>query len=266
MLLQLHDRLNLESSIEASFWAICLVAFYGMFRKSHLLPKSPTSFDPRKQLTKADFKVFPRGVLTNIHWSNTIQYRGRVEILLPCIPRSPFFPTAAIVNALHFTASGSNRCSQAFNWSDDRQLVHGFSQDEIICFRISETWRKHATPCFRYVYVKVVRFRCIRSNGNARKRHETGNGNTGYPSCFRNGLTCFCHVSVYGFLRFRPVFPVDLLLPLCAIILHRSVLTLSFSRGTPFPGVEHHLLTNAVFPLNCLRLSANGIPTPFSSI
>ena len=66
-------------------------------------------------------------------------------------------------------------------------------------------WRKHATPCFRYVYVKVVRFRCIRSNGNARKRHETGNGNTGYPSCFRNGLTCFCHVSVYGFLQFRPV-------------------------------------------------------------
>ena len=79
------------------------------------------------------------------------------------------------------------------------------TQDEITCFRISETWRKHATPCFRYVYVKVVRFRCIRSNGNARKRHETGNGNTGYPSCFRNGLTCFCHVSVYGSLQFRPV-------------------------------------------------------------
>ena len=51
----------------------------------------------------------------------------------------------------------------------------------------------------------MVRFRCIRSNRNARKRHETGNGNTGYPSCFRNGLTCFCHVSVYGFLQFRPV-------------------------------------------------------------
>ena len=75
----------------------------------------------------------------------------------------------------------------------------------------TETWRKHATPCFRYVYVKVVRFRCIRSNGNARKRHETGNGNTGYPSCFRNGLTCFCHVSVYGFLQFRPVKDYELL-------------------------------------------------------
>ena len=53
----------------------------------------------------------------------------------------------------------------------------------------------------------MVRFRCIRSNGNARKRHETSNGNTGYPSCFQKGLTCFCHVSVYGFLQFRPVPP-----------------------------------------------------------
>ena len=94
------------------------------------------------------------------------------------------------------------------------------------CFRISETWRKHATPCFRYVCVcgnvkiqvyvipsrfrngnvqKVVRFRCIRSNGNVSNRHETANGNTGYPSCFRMGFTCFCDVSVYGFLEFRPV-------------------------------------------------------------
>ena len=72
MLLQHHDRLNLESSIEASFWAICLVAFYDMFRKSHLLPMSPTSFDPRKQLTKADFKIFYWGVLINIRWSKTI--------------------------------------------------------------------------------------------------------------------------------------------------------------------------------------------------
>ena len=52
---------------------------------------------------------------------------------------------------------------------------------------------------------KVVRFRCIRSNGNVSKRHETANGNTGYPSCFRIGFTCFCDVSVYGFLEFRPV-------------------------------------------------------------
>ena len=157
-----------------------------MFRKSHLLPMSPTSFDPRKQLTKADFKIFPRGVLTNIRWSNTIQYRRRVEISLPCIPRSPLFPTAAIVNALRFTASGSNRCSQTFNWSDDRQLIQGFSCGSFTSFLCN-------------------------------------------------------HLASLGF---DP----------------------KLFAGTPFAGVGHHLLTNAEFPLNCLRLSANGTPTPLSSI
>ena len=129
MLLQLHDRLNLESSIEASFWAICLVAFYGMFRKSHLLPMSPTSFDPRKQLTKADFKIFPRVVLTNIRWSNTIQYHGRVEVSLPCIPRSPLFPTAAIVNALRFTASGSKSLFTRHDFVACDKLTIGLRHD-----------------------------------------------------------------------------------------------------------------------------------------
>ena len=38
------------------------------------------------------------------------------------------------------------------------------------------------------------------------RENETGNVNTGYPSSFQNGLTCFCHVSVYGSLQFRPVY------------------------------------------------------------
>ena len=59
MLLQLHDRLDLGNSADASFWAICLVAFYDLFCKSHLLPVLTSSFDLREQLTKADFKIFP---------------------------------------------------------------------------------------------------------------------------------------------------------------------------------------------------------------
>lgn len=128
MLMQLHDRLNLASSTDASFWATCLVAFYGMFRKSHLLPISPTSFDARKQLTKADFKIFPWGVLITIRWSKTIQFRERiVEIPLPRIPDSKLCPTSAIINAFTFTASASTTDSQAFNWLDDRQAVKVFT-------------------------------------------------------------------------------------------------------------------------------------------
>ena len=35
----IRRQLNLTCSVDASFWAICLVAFFGMFRKSHLVTK-----------------------------------------------------------------------------------------------------------------------------------------------------------------------------------------------------------------------------------
>ena len=56
---------------------------------------SPTSFDPRKQLTEADFKIFSRRALITLRWSKIIQFRERVvEIPLLRIPRSPLCATA----------------------------------------------------------------------------------------------------------------------------------------------------------------------------
>ena len=66
ILMQLRANLDLTNSLDASFWAICLVAFYGMFRKSHLLPITPNKFDSSKQLTKADFKILTWGTLISI--------------------------------------------------------------------------------------------------------------------------------------------------------------------------------------------------------
>ena len=83
-------------------------------------------------------------------------------------------------------------------------------------------------PCFRYVSVlrkrensslrdsvtfpeRKCQHCCKSSNGSVSKRHETANENTGYPSCFRIGFTCFYDVSVYGFLEFRPVVGNDLI-------------------------------------------------------
>ena len=97
--------------------------FMACFGNPTFLPVSPTSFDPRKQLTRADFKIFPWGVPITIRWSKTIQLRERVvEIPLPRIPRSSSCPTAAIVNALRFTASGLVGAP----WSVERQLVQVF--------------------------------------------------------------------------------------------------------------------------------------------
>ena len=62
----LHSQLDHTVSLDSSFWAICLVAFYGMFRKSHLLPTTSSSFNPKKQLTKRDFKIYSWGALVTI--------------------------------------------------------------------------------------------------------------------------------------------------------------------------------------------------------
>ena len=116
ILLRIFSNLNMSCSFDASFWAICLVAFSGMFRKSHLLPMSTSAFDATKQLTKDDFQFFTWGAQLTIRWSKTIQFRERVvRILLPLIPYSPLCPVTACSRAFRFTYQSSGS-SQAFNW------------------------------------------------------------------------------------------------------------------------------------------------------
>ena len=44
--------LDLKKHRDLVFWAILLVGFFGMLRKSNLIPDSQASFDPIKQLTR----------------------------------------------------------------------------------------------------------------------------------------------------------------------------------------------------------------------
>ena len=118
ILSRIYDKLNLRSSFDASFWAVCLVSFYGMLRKSHLLASSASAFDPAQQLLRSDFQLFPWGVLITIRWSKTIQFRERVvQLPLPFIPGSPLCPFTAIQRAFSFVTNPSQP-SQAFMWQD----------------------------------------------------------------------------------------------------------------------------------------------------
>ena len=126
----IHSQLNLTYSVDAAFWAICLVAFFGMFRKSHLLISKVGSFDSSKQLTKADFSFFQGGVLVRVRWSKTIQFREKVvQIPLIAAPCSIFCPVSAIYRAFSFTPHVSNN-SQAFQWVHSslniRPFTYGF--------------------------------------------------------------------------------------------------------------------------------------------
>ena len=148
MLLQLHALLDLTSSRDASFWAICLVAFYGMFRKSHLLPTAANQFNPSKQLIKANFQILSSGTLVSVWWSKTIQFRERVvKIPLPSIAGSALCLTTAITNVFQFTGPASTKGSQAFNWIDGSHGTQVFTYSALV-----STLRSHL------VILGVIRF------------------------------------------------------------------------------------------------------------
>ena len=95
-----------RNSFDASFSVVCLVAFYGFFRKSHLLPLSSAKYDPQKQFSRSDFKFLSWGALVKIKWNKTIQFRERtIHIPLSYIPKSPLYPAATIFHAMSFTSS-----------------------------------------------------------------------------------------------------------------------------------------------------------------
>lgn len=118
LLYRIRSRLNLACSKHASFWAICLVSFFGLFRKAHLLPDSMQVFDPKRMFTRADFKLTGSCLYITVRWSKTIQMGQRtVTIPLVAIPASPVCPVSAVCQAFSLTPE----CSQSFQalcWHD----------------------------------------------------------------------------------------------------------------------------------------------------
>ena len=112
----IHSQLNLTYSVDAAFWAIWLVAFFGIFHKSHLLITKVRSYELGKQLTKANFSFFPGGILVQVHWSKTIQFREKVvrfhlwqPLILPSVQfllSLKLFPSPLMLPTTHRFSSG----------------------------------------------------------------------------------------------------------------------------------------------------------------
>ena len=121
ILLAILNTLNFRSSFDSSFWAICLTAFFGMFRKSHLLTRNLTSFYPDKQFTKSDFSFYSWRLTVTVRWSKTIQFRDKiVSVPFSYIPNSPLCPVHANLHAFSFhTKTGKD---QAFSYVDHLTL------------------------------------------------------------------------------------------------------------------------------------------------
>lgn len=122
ILRKLHGQLDLiTNSLDATFWAACVIAFFSFFRKSNLLVQSESAFDPQKHLRACDIRIFAWGLLLVVRCSKTIQYRNRTLMVpVPRIAGSTLCPHVAITNAFKLAGISSydkHLLSPAFMYS-----------------------------------------------------------------------------------------------------------------------------------------------------
>ena len=83
-LLKFYSILNLEDVNHLSCWCAMLLAFFGCFRLSNLVPTSHSKFDPLKQLKRDDIRFEKDMVLIYYKWSKTNQNSNKVAWVPIC--------------------------------------------------------------------------------------------------------------------------------------------------------------------------------------
>ena len=86
-----YNCLDLCNSKHLSCWCAMLLAFFGCFRLSNLVPTSKGKFDPLKNLKRDDIKFEKKFVLVYYKWSKTNQFSNKVAwVLISSVSDSRF--------------------------------------------------------------------------------------------------------------------------------------------------------------------------------
>lgn len=99
LLKQFHEKMNMSDPLDATLWALFLVAFFAMLRKSNLVPDKVSEFQLGKQLARQDVISGEHCLLLSCLWSKTNQFGQRCHrVPLVAIPNSPLCPVSAFTN------------------------------------------------------------------------------------------------------------------------------------------------------------------------
>ena len=100
ILLAIRNQLNWDDPWHATFWAVCLVAFFGLLRKANLLCRASTQFNPSQHLPHGDVIFFANWTIVINRWSKTIQFSQRIlTIPHPRIDQHLLCPYTALKHA-----------------------------------------------------------------------------------------------------------------------------------------------------------------------
>ena len=98
------SKLSLSVALDANVWAVCLVLFFSLLRRSNVLPTTTSSFDPQKQLRRKDIMFYHWGISVSVRNTKTIQYGERMlNIPLPRSSNNNLCPVKAVFHAMSFS-------------------------------------------------------------------------------------------------------------------------------------------------------------------
>lgn len=119
----IRRKLNFSCSLDLAVWAAALCLFYGMLRRSNVIPLSVNTFKPQLHLRRQDIVVEPWGLSLIIRWIKTVQFRERNRSLpLPAMARHPLCPVRALLEAFAATPQ-SARDGPAFTYLASNGLL-----------------------------------------------------------------------------------------------------------------------------------------------
>ena len=124
ILLDMLEYLDLSKRANLNFWAMLLIGFFGMLRKSNLIPDAKNTFDPLKQLTRGHVSFQQDIAILRINWAKNLQFNQRVlEIPLMLIPGSALCPVTVLRAVLKYKG---NRNHPLFGIG--REVAYTYSQ------------------------------------------------------------------------------------------------------------------------------------------
>ena len=102
ILLKIRSALCLAQPKDLLFWVTCLVSFFGLLRKSSLLPTSVHTFNPNYHPCLSDLAKSPNGLALRIKGSKTVQFQERQYLIpLPFLPAHPLCVCTALLALRH---------------------------------------------------------------------------------------------------------------------------------------------------------------------
>ena len=105
---EIKKLLDFTREDDVILWAMLLVGFFLLLRKSNLVPDVASKFDPNKQLKRSDLTFCKDHVKVVLRWTKNNQFHEALRFALPKIDGSDLCPMEALVSLFSMVPGADN--------------------------------------------------------------------------------------------------------------------------------------------------------------